>query len=532
MSLLRWEGMNVAGIASARQTAARKKKKKNASVQHQHVSSGASNLRAGAKRHQREREEAARAGHMSQLQRERYIERQNSRNLFVSAVMSMTSNRDDTSAVLFASTSAATQPGAKASPPLTHRRVTGAVGSGSGEVRKSRSSIQHAGLVGGVAFPSPTVESHTWSSTPDNRRAPGMNHHVQRRRSRAGGIFDGGLRRRSSEGIGALQGAVWARQELHQRIQRDDGDDALALQGPHGASACSSRAQANPASLVEPVLGSGREGAVCHGSPVSGGATPLSRLERPEKEQRPQDTATPPPQQARGTRLPATAANTPECAGATADGRAANGRSDDPGITLEQTAEAVGGVGAALPESAAPRRRVVLESVNNNSHAVAPGQGDAQRNVASHSIWPSTHSLCSWFYEFTIYPGSQPWACWEIFILSLVLYNAVVLPYYFAYETNGAIPPPSMEAFDAVVDYLFVIDLGCNFFVGFIDEWGSLVVARKEIAKAYLSTYFWVDLCACVPFEAFLTSTGEDDNAVKYVNILKPVIMLQSTFSD
>lgn len=75
---------------------------------------------------------------------------------------------------------------------------------------------------------------------------------------------------------------------------------------------------------------------------------------------------------------------------------------------------------------------------------------------------------------------------------------------------------------------LFVTeDLFLSFFVTYYDSFGNLITDKKEIAKSYLSKWFWVDLPAIIPWEMFFSSASSDANTQKYIKLLKCIRLLR-----
>lgn len=72
---------------------------------------------------------------------------------------------------------------------------------------------------------------------------------------------------------------------------------------------------------------------------------------------------------------------------------------------------------------------------------------------------------------------------------------------------------------NGVVDALFFIDILVFFNSAYIDDELNIIEDRCQIAKNYLSVWFWVDLVAIVPFSWFVQSKGEAANLVRFARI-------------
>lgn len=69
-----------------------------------------------------------------------------------------------------------------------------------------------------------------------------------------------------------------------------------------------------------------------------------------------------------------------------------------------------------------------------------------------------------------------------------------------------------------VVDSLFFIDIIIIFNSAVVNDDLSIIEDRCEIAKIYLSGWFWIDLVAILPFGLF-TANGEASNLVRFARI-------------
>lgn len=87
----------------------------------------------------------------------------------------------------------------------------------------------------------------------------------------------------------------------------------------------------------------------------------------------------------------------------------------------------------------------------------------------------------------TFMPNEQPRKGWDLWILSLVLFSSLRVPYVCAFIPGDPDPAelPTMGLIDWVVDAMFYLDMILNFWTGY--EEGHLVVKEKgDIAMNYL----------------------------------------------
>jgi hypothetical protein len=64
------------------------------------------------------------------------------------------------------------------------------------------------------------------------------------------------------------------------------------------------------------------------------------------------------------------------------------------------------------------------------------------------------------------------------------------------------------ELLNFLVDSLFFLDILINFNSAYYDEDFVLVEQRKDIAKTYVSSWFFIDLIAIIPFELIMGGVG------------------------
>ena len=108
---------------------------------------------------------------------------------------------------------------------------------------------------------------------------------------------------------------------------------------------------------------------------------------------------------------------------------------------------------------------------------------------------------------------------WDWFVLALVLYTAIQIPYETAFYTKEKLNKTVWEKIysgepreivNLLVDLMFMIDILINFRTTYVEK-GSEVVIRtpKKIAIHYLKTWFIVDFVAAIPFDYFIPDEAE-----------------------
>lgn len=103
-------------------------------------------------------------------------------------------------------------------------------------------------------------------------------------------------------------------------------------------------------------------------------------------------------------------------------------------------------------------------------------------------------------------------ATWDWFVLILVIYTAIEIPYTAAFALTAR-PSPFvqlkkgyyMAIANLIVDLMFIVDILINFRSTYTRKGtDELVVDPRMIACNYLRTWFVIDLLAAIPFEFFV----------------------------
>jgi potassium channel len=83
--------------------------------------------------------------------------------------------------------------------------------------------------------------------------------------------------------------------------------------------------------------------------------------------------------------------------------------------------------------------------------------------------------------------------------MTLLIYTATFLPYRTAFFDDD---PDGLFEFETLIDVLFFLDVYMNFVVAYIDKnTGFIEVNPRKIAKNYITSWFLLDLSACIPFQ-------------------------------
>ena len=119
----------------------------------------------------------------------------------------------------------------------------------------------------------------------------------------------------------------------------------------------------------------------------------------------------------------------------------------------------------------------------------------------------------------TIHHESEFKALWDWFVLALVLYISIEIPYEAAFfqkevRSKGVWEKISSgeprEVVNLLVDLMFIADILINFRTTYVDTTSAVVIsAPKRIAVHYLKTWFTIDFVSAIPFDYFIPDEFE-----------------------
>lgn len=97
---------------------------------------------------------------------------------------------------------------------------------------------------------------------------------------------------------------------------------------------------------------------------------------------------------------------------------------------------------------------------------------------------------------FVILPDDPFKKKWDMLIIAVLIFTALVSPYRIAFITVDTIP---WVASETIVDITFSVDLILNFFFAYYDETEEVIDTRKDIAINYVKSWFLIDLATILP---------------------------------
>uniref|UniRef100_A0A3Q2CR08 Voltage-gated delayed rectifier potassium channel KCNH4 n=1 Tax=Cyprinodon variegatus TaxID=28743 RepID=A0A3Q2CR08_CYPVA len=123
-------------------------------------------------------------------------------------------------------------------------------------------------------------------------------------------------------------------------------------------------------------------------------------------------------------------------------------------------------------------------------------------------------------------------ALWDWLILLATFYVAVTVPYNVSFSPHDDSIPASRSTIvcDILVEMLFIIDIILNFRTTYVSQSGQVVYEARSICIHYVTTWFFVDLVAALPFDllyAFNITVTSLVHLLKTVRLLRLLRLLQ-----
>lgn len=135
-------------------------------------------------------------------------------------------------------------------------------------------------------------------------------------------------------------------------------------------------------------------------------------------------------------------------------------------------------------------------SASNWSSWKGPSDGGTQSVWATKQLNPAPNmgkvSPCM------LRQGSFARISWDIFILGLLLYISMALPYNIGFVVENS---ETQNYVDRVIDWLFMLDVVLNFRTGYNTQLGIEVLDSRLVAIRYLKSWFALDVLSSVPVD-------------------------------
>ena len=123
-----------------------------------------------------------------------------------------------------------------------------------------------------------------------------------------------------------------------------------------------------------------------------------------------------------------------------------------------------------------------------------------------------------------IIPENGSWKQkWDIVMLIVILYSAVVVPFRICYnaEADGAV-----WVFEVLVSISFIVDMIFSFRTAFEQE-SAWITSPRKISKKYLMGWFWIDAPSSIPLELLDLIPSADSSSYHSLRLLRVLRLLR-----
>jgi len=112
---------------------------------------------------------------------------------------------------------------------------------------------------------------------------------------------------------------------------------------------------------------------------------------------------------------------------------------------------------------------------------------------------------------------------WDLSMILLALYTCASVPFTLAYKLTHV---TELIVVQSVVDCVFAIDIGLNFYTTYLNAKGKEILKRRKIVQKYLGGAFWLDLIATFPLDNILIALYPDSSVCR-VLLLKDMLRIR-----
>lgn len=106
----------------------------------------------------------------------------------------------------------------------------------------------------------------------------------------------------------------------------------------------------------------------------------------------------------------------------------------------------------------------------------------------------------------------MPKIIWDIFIMTILIFTFVVIPYRLAFVTDEVY---GWIVTFYVLDFLFFIDIILAFLTSYTDSFSKReITSHTKIFVNYLKTWFFIDVMSVLPFDAMVQSDDANSSSL------------------
>mmetsp|Transcript_108651 Transcript_108651/g.316038 ORF Transcript_108651/g.316038 Transcript_108651/m.316038 type:complete len:759 (+) Transcript_108651:278-2554(+) len=151
--------------------------------------------------------------------------------------------------------------------------------------------------------------------------------------------------------------------------------------------------------------------------------------------------------------------------------------------------------------------------------------GNEEEALVLHGPAPST--VWASASKHTLHPEGKFYFRWNVGLTLALLYVSIAVPLQMGFRLE-ADPWSGWKYFEMCVDTFFIFDFFFNFWHGFLDHDGILVMTQPACAQNYMSSgWIWIDGFTSVPYDWFSMGEGGNVAALKVLKSFKAAKILR-----
>eukprot|EP00742_Colponemidia_sp_Colp-10_P004514 GILJ01004818.1.p1 GENE.GILJ01004818.1~~GILJ01004818.1.p1 ORF type:complete len:942 (-),score=125.81 GILJ01004818.1:71-2896(-) len=156
-----------------------------------------------------------------------------------------------------------------------------------------------------------------------------------------------------------------------------------------------------------------------------------------------------------------------------------------------------------------------LTRINNDVKIFGTTRAFVPAEAPTYVTVTTGRSTVPWY---ILMPSNGYRGLWNVFISTLLLYTAVIVPYTVCFidqEDYG------WFVADNVINAVFFADILVTFVSAYIDNAGVIVTEPKRIIQRYLTGWFLLDLIACIPFDVIINGSAGSTGYHNFVRLAR-----------
>lgn len=100
-------------------------------------------------------------------------------------------------------------------------------------------------------------------------------------------------------------------------------------------------------------------------------------------------------------------------------------------------------------------------------------------------------------------------------MLVILMLNVILLPVAIAFFQDAV--HPGWLTFNCISDFIFLLDIGLNFWTGVITDENTVILELRQIRKLYVKRWLILDIISIFPFDYIMLIIFESNNSLQSI---------------